>query len=123
MRRACSCCLALLLVGCASANIMRLDSVERTPVVPASVQLFLDEPSRPYTAIALIEVSDQGWGLSLETLRNKLAKEAAKLGGQGVIIGRRTSQSGTYIQPVGRSFVATNIEVSGLVGKVIVFQQ
>ena len=122
MRRAWSCVIALLLVGCASANVMRLDSVVRTPLVPESVQLFLDEPSRPYTAIALIEVSDQGWGLSLETLRNKLAKEAAKLGGQGVVIGRRTSQGGAYIQPVGMSFMVTNFEVSGLVGKVIVFQ-
>lgn len=50
-------------IGCATADIMRLDSEVRPPKSPAAVQLLLEQPSMSYTAIALVEVSDQGWGV------------------------------------------------------------
>ena len=112
---------ALLVTACASAQVMRVDSTQRPPTNPDSVRVFLEEPDRPYDSIALVEVSDQGWGLSLETLRTKLAQEAAKLGGQAVIIGRHTSEAGAVIVPIGNTWYAGS--TSKLVGKVIVFRK
>jgi hypothetical protein len=114
--------LALVLAACASANVMRLDDVRRPPRPPQAVQLLLDQPTRPFRAIALIEVSDEGWGLSLETLRRKLTQEAAKLGGDAVVLTRRSSQAGTVLMPVGSSWYAANITESGLVGQVIIYE-
>ncbi len=108
--------------ACASAKVMTLDKNATRPATsPDSVALLLDEPEQPYAAIALIEVSDQGWRLSLATLRDKLAKEAAQLGGQGVIVTRQSTQSGAVLLPVGDSWVTFNTETERLVGKVIVF--
>ena len=108
----------LLTAACASAKVMRVDSVQRPATDPDSVRVFLDEPDRPYTSIALIEVSDEGWGLSLDALRTKAAKEAAKLGGQGVILGRQTGDA--VVVPIGNTWYP--VETSKLIGKVIVFR-
>jgi hypothetical protein len=81
--------ICVIVTACASANVMRLDGVQQTERQPDSVQFFLGEPDRPYVSIALIEVPDEGWGLSLETLRLKFGEEAAKLGADAVIVGRR----------------------------------
>ena len=116
--------LIALVSACASAQVMRVDTVQRLTTSPDSIRVFLEEPNKPYDAIALIEISDRGWGLSLETLKTRLAKEAAKLGGHGVIIGRHTSESdGALIIPVGDGFYAGGVETSKLAGKVIVFHR
>ena len=107
--------LILLVTACASAQVMRVDSVQRPATKPDSVRVFLEEPDQPYSSIALIEISDQGWGLSLDALRTKAAKEAAKLGGEGVILGRQTAQSGAVILPIGDTWYAGTLETSKLV--------
>ena len=108
----------ITLAACASANVMRLDNSVRPETSPDSVVLLLEEPSRPYVSIALIEVRDGSWGLSLKTLGKKLVREAAALGGHAVILTQQSnSQSGLI--PVGNTWVAT--EQRRLVGKVIVF--
>ena len=115
--------IALALTSCATADVMRLDTVPRQPTPTTSVQLLLEQPSMPYTAIALVEVSDQGWGLKLETLRTKLVAEAAKLGGDAVILSRRTSNAGSVLMPVGNQFYSLPLTESGLVGQVIVYRK
>jgi len=111
----------IVLSACASADVMRLDSIHRPAKSPEDVQLLLEQPPVPFTAIALIEVSDQGWGLSLETLRRKLVVEAGKLGGDAVILSRRTTDAGAVLMPVGNQFWAVPFTESGLVGQVVVF--
>ena len=114
---------AIVAFGCATADVMRLDSEVRPPKSPAAVQLLLEQPSMAYTAIALVEVSAQGWGLKLETLRTKLVAEAAKLGGEAVILSRRTSNAGSMLMPVGNQFFNVPLTESGLVGQVIVYRK
>ena len=110
---------AALLIGCAKADVLMLDPLPRTATQPDSVAVLLEEPKQPYRPIALIEVSDQSWGLSLESLAKKMRTEAAKRGGDAVIIGRQTTAGGAVIVPIGKMWYAG--EEKKLVGKVIVF--
>lgn len=114
---------AVTLMACATSDVMRLDSVSRSPRSPTSVQLLLEQPTTPYTAIALVEVSDQGWELKLESLRNKLVAEAAKLGGDAVVLSRRTSNAGSVLMPVGNQFYNVPFTEKHLVGQVIVYRK
>lgn len=111
-----------LLMCCASADVMHLDNITRSPKDPSKVQILLDEPKQSYIAIAIVEASDEGWGLSLDEIKNKLIKEAANLGGDAVIIGRESKDAGTVFMPAGKTFFAAPIEKKKLVGKVIVFK-
>ena len=111
-----------ILVACASADVLILDPTPRPARIADSVIVLLEEPAQPYQTIALIEVGDQGWGLSLESLAKKLRKEAAKLGGHAVMIGTPSTESGgTVIVPIGNTFYGAPIDEKKLVGKVIVF--
>ena len=56
-------------------------------------------------------------------MSKRLAKEAAKLGGDAVIITRQSGESGSVLIPVGSSFVTVPTDDSRLVGKVIVYSQ
>lgn len=108
-------------LACTKADILVLDPSPR-PAKPAdSVAVLLDEPTTPYRSVALIEVSDESWGLSLTQLGNKMKAEAAKLGGDAVIIGTTSSSSGAVIIPVGSTFIASPTSEKKLVGKVIVY--
>jgi len=109
------------LLACASADVLVLDPTARPARLPDSVTVLLEEPARSYQAIALIEVSDQSWGLSLESLAKKMRTEAAKLGGDAVIIGSQSTESGAVIVPIGNMWYAGATEEKKLVGKVIVF--
>jgi hypothetical protein len=111
-----------LLLGCAPADVMHLEQQPRAPKRLSDVQVFLDEPTRPYKAIAMVQASDQGWGLSLDTLKSKMVEKAAALGGDGVILGQQSSQSaGTYFMPIGNALYGMNLSEKKLAGKIIVF--
>jgi hypothetical protein len=61
--------------------------------------------------------------MDLSDLKARLAEEAAKLGGQAVIIGRHGSENGgTIILPIGDTFFAIPSTTNKLVGRVIVFR-
>lgn len=107
---------------CATADVMRLDNIARSPRDPSQVQVFLDEPEQSYVAIAMIVASDEAWRLSLDDIKNKLIQEAAYLGGDAVIIGRESKDAGTIFMPIGKTFVGMQMEEKKLVGKVIVFK-
>ena len=112
---------AALLIGCAKVDVLVLDPLPRTATHPDSVAVLVEEPKQPYLPIALIEVSDQSWGMSLESLAKKMRNEAAKRGGDAVIIGTQTTEGGAVIVPIGTMSYAAPIEEKKLVGKVIVF--
>ena len=64
--RPCVVTLVLVMLGsCATADILRLDTTNRTPVPVESVTVLPEEPDKPYEVIGLIEVSDESWGLSM----------------------------------------------------------
>jgi hypothetical protein len=114
---------ALLVMGCGtSADVMRLDSAVRPEKSPEEVQLLLDEPARPYEPIALVDVSDDGNDLGIEALKNRMVKEAAKLGGDAVILVTRGEQeAGDLLLPVGDMWMSFAMAEKKLSGKVIVF--
>jgi hypothetical protein len=113
---------SLIVLGCvATAEVMRLDTTPRQPRSPQEIQVLLEEPKEPFLAIALIEASDQGWGLSLDKIKERLLVEAGKVGGHAVIIGRESKGAGTAFVPIGQMWYAADIEEKKLVGKVIVF--
>jgi hypothetical protein len=112
---------ALLASSCASAEVMRLDNVARPSTEPDSIRVLLEEPAEPYTSIAMVVVSDDGWGLSLEKIKRRVVAEAAKLGGEAVIVGHQSGRAGTTFIPVGQTWIAADVPEKKLVGKVIVY--
>ncbi len=113
---------ALLLVTLSVAacgprsDVLRVDLTPRPAQSPDAVVLLLDEPDRPYDSIALIEVAN-GWGSSLADLGRRMVREAARLGGDAVLITQRLASSEGRVVHVGDK------EDSRLVGKVIVFRR
>ncbi|MFN0038552.1 MAG: hypothetical protein ACKVP2_03475 [Burkholderiales bacterium] len=113
---------AIVLAACATtADVMRIDNTNRGASDPATIRVFLDEPSQPYTTVAMVRISDQGWGLSLEDLKAAMIKEAAKLGGDAVIVGTETRNAGTAFVPIGTMLYGVESPEKILVGKVIEF--
>jgi len=102
-------------IGCTSADVLRLDKTIRPQTQPDSVRLIAQEPQQPYVVIALISVRPDFRG-SQEDVRKRLLKEAARLGGDAVLLG-----SGSLTR------VGTGGEYGGsellLTGKVIVFDR
>jgi hypothetical protein len=115
--------IALLALGaCAKADVLVVDPTPRQAIEADSVRVYLDQPTIPYTVIALVEVDDQGWGMSMESLAKRMRQDAAKLGGEGVIIGQQSSTAGSVIIPVGNLWYAGAMEQKKLVGQVITFR-
>jgi hypothetical protein len=112
----------LSIVGCSTtSDVMRLDKTVRAPTPLSDVAVLVEEPSHPYSVIAMVEVSDQGWDLSLEELKQSMLKEAAALGGDAVIVGISTSKSGTAFVPIGNMYYGVDQTEKKLTGKVIVY--
>src|ERR1043166_557463 len=84
MRPACFGLLSLL-TACTSAAVLRIEPTPRPVQTRAAVPVLLDEPTQPYRSIALIEVTSE-WDASLDRLGRRLATEAAKLGGDAVLV-------------------------------------
>jgi hypothetical protein len=110
-----------VVMACASADVLVLDPTPRPERLADSVLVLLEEPSQSYQTIAFIEVSDDGWDLSMESLAKKMRKEAAKLGGDAVIVGTQAAEAGAVIVPVGDMLIAAAVGEKKLVGKVVVF--
>lgn len=122
MRRLALLVLVLATVGCATtSDVKRLDNTARAPTLQSDVAVLVEEPSRPYSVIAMVEVSDQGWGLSLEDLKQTMQREAAALGGDAVVIGTEASLSGTDFVPIGNTVFGVDDVEKKLIGKVIVY--
>jgi len=104
--------------ACTGAEVLRVDSSPR-PATEGTVPILLDEPTAGYHSIALIEVK----GPTLKLMAKRLTLEAAKLGGDAVLLTRRTAASTSALIPIGSTFVSVEGEDSRLLGKVIVYTQ
>lgn len=113
----------LALSSCApTSDVMRVDNVTRGATDPKSIQVLLEDPAKAYSTIAMVKISDDGWGRSLEELKAAMLKEAAKLGGDAVIVGTETKNAGAVFVPIGNMYYGVDSTEKVLVGKVIVFK-
>ena len=101
-------------IGCAQVDVLRLDQALRPQTHPDSVRLIAQEPQQPYTVIALVSVMPSDG--SQDGARNRLLKEAARLGGDAVLLG---AGSLTRVGS-GGELGGTSLQLSG---KVIVFNR
>lgn len=109
--------ISLLVVGCVTAKVQRLDQVPRPERAPDAVQILREAPQQPYTVIAVVESRTDAVFKGFDDLRRKLQVEAAKLGGDAVVLGEEAKKSTTL-------FTATaqiHSEQKKLTGMVIVF--
>ena len=107
----------VLSIGCTYAEVFRIDNAIWPQTDPDSVRFLAQEPTRPYTVIALLNVThDPNFG-SQEQARKRLRKEAALLGGDAVLLG---IGSMTHIMTGGGEYSGSKPMLSV---KVIVFDQ
>jgi hypothetical protein len=101
---------ALIILACTSADILRLDKTPRPRTNPESIRLIAQEPTQPYTVIAIVSARQDVGG----DPRARLIKEAARLGGQAVLLDAASvTRVGT-----GGEYGSSVLQLSG---KVIVF--
>lgn len=85
--------LLLLLTACGPGiDRLQVDPTPRAPQPVSSIQVLLDEPDRPYRSIALVEA--RGEDASLKSLTRSLAREAARLGGDAVVVSGAAGKKG-----------------------------
>lgn len=91
--------LSLAVVGCVSLNVQRLDEVVR-PAQPVDSLMVLDEqPDEPYTVIAVVESSVDGALKGFDDLRREMVSEAARLGGDALILGSESKKTRVIFVP------------------------
>jgi hypothetical protein len=83
----------VLALGCINTNVQQLDFEVRPPRSPESVTVLLEKPQHPYTVIAVIEANTETVFDSFDDLRNEMVAEAAKLGGDALILGPEATDS------------------------------
>jgi hypothetical protein len=110
--------LLLLVAGCVRADVQRLDQVPRPERSPDSIQVLLEKPDRPYTVIAVVESKSDVVFKNFDDLRSRMIEEAAKLGGDAVILGAGDRESSVLILPTGQ----IHSDEKKLRGEVIVFR-
>ena len=111
-----ACCLAL---GCVNTSVHQLDQAVRPVRSVDSVSLLLEKPEQPYTVIAVIDANTRTVFDSFDDLRDEIAAEAAKLGGEAVILGQEATDT---------AFIFTGIamiqsDTRRLTGEVIVYER
>lgn len=108
--RAVSLFLVLAAAGCSlyRSDTLRLDPAVRPPTAPDSMRLLGQEPAQAYRVVALVSVSnDWALGADYERLIWRMAQQAAKLGGQALLVGAESLTHGN--------------DQTTLTGKVLVF--
>ena len=116
MRRVLAVTVCLLVVGCVSLKAQRLDEVVRPARTPESVAVLAEEPDQPYTVIAVVESSYDGALKGFDDLRWEMIAEAARLGGDAVILGPETKKTGVIFVPTPIFF-----DSKKLTGRIIAF--
>lgn len=96
--------LLLLLAGCASSHV--LTGTPRPPIDPAQVRLYYGPPPGGYEEIARLEVSSgaftYGEQNKTDAVIEKLRREAARLGANGVLLqGTADGHGGTGVSVGG----------------------
>lgn len=108
------------LLGCASSQVMRSDTVPRRQKSPDQVVFLVQKPDKPFKVIAVVKVSDQGWGMDTS---NRLRQEAAKLGGDAVILTGASQATSAGAAYSGGVFAGVMVPVKDQGAQVIVFEQ
>jgi hypothetical protein len=83
----------LLAAGCVSTSVQRLDLTARPARPPDAVTVLLEAPPRPFTVIAVLESRGETVFDGPADLRKKMLLEAARLGGEALILGRESTDS------------------------------
>ena len=109
----------LLAIGCVTTSVQQLDQAVRPARSVDSVSLLVEKPEQPYTVIAVIESNTETVFDSFDDLRGAIAAEAAKLGGEAVILGQESTDT---------AFIFTGIamiqsDTRKLSGEVIVYER
>ena len=107
----------MLTVGCLSTSVHRMDEVVRPPRSPDSLTVLLEKPQRPYTVIAIIESNTETVFDSFDDLRRAMVAEAAKLGGEALILGPEATDTDFIL--TGTAMIQS--DKRGLRGEVIVY--
>jgi lipopolysaccharide export system protein LptA len=93
MRRWLRVSICIFAVGCINTNLQRLDEAVRPARSPESVTVLLEKPQEPYTVIAVIESNGETVFDSFDDLRKEMIAEAAKLGGEALVLGPESTNS------------------------------
>jgi hypothetical protein len=80
-------------VGCINTSVQRVDHAARPARSPDSVTVLLEQPQRPYTVIAVIESRGETVFDGFDDLRVEMIAEAAKLGGDALILGPKSTDA------------------------------
>ena len=107
----------VFVVGCIHSEVQRLDSAVRPVRSPDSVAILFEAPSRAFTVIAVIDGTGKTVFDGVDDLREHLQAEAAKLGGDAVIV--RTESTDTEFILTGTAMIKSDTRRA--VGEVIVF--
>lgn len=99
MRRALVVSLGLLVAACVSTKVNRLEQVARPPHPPESVTVLLERPDQPYEVVAVLESSVDGALRGFDDLRKDMIAEAARLGGDALVLGPETKKTGVMFVP------------------------
>ena len=111
--------IVLLAAGCLRADVQRLDQAPRPERSPDAVQLLLEKPDQPYTVIAVVEAKADAIFKDFDDLRSRMIEEAARLGGDAVILGAEDSESTFLITATGQ----IHSDRKKLRGEVIVYRR
>ncbi len=111
--------ICILAVGCINTNVQRLDHAARPARSPDSVTVLLEKPQQPYTVIAVIESNGETVFDSFDDLRNEMIAEAAKLGGEALILGPESTDSEFIF--TGTAMIKS--DTRHLTGEVIVYDR
>ena len=89
-----------LLTGCATSHV--LVGERRPPISPDKVRVFLSPPNVPFEEVALVDASSRGaWAVSdqgkTSAAIERLKKEAASLGANGILLRGTGSQSNVTV--------------------------
>jgi hypothetical protein len=109
--------ICLLAVGCISTSVQRLDQAARPARSPDSVTVLIEKPQQPYTVIAVIESKGESVFDSFGDLRKEMVAEAAKLGGEALIVGPESTDT----QFIFTGIVMIRSDTRNLTGEVIVY--
>lgn len=81
--------IGLLLSGCATTDVARLDDTQYAPT--QNVEILMDKPQHPYKVIAVLETQG-ALNMSQTSLLNSLRKKARSVGADAVLLIADTSR-------------------------------
>ena len=109
----------LLAIGCVSTSVQRLDQEVRPARSPDSVALLDARPDTPHTVIAVIQSNGESIFDSFDDLREEMIAEAAKLGGDALVLGAESTDTDFIL--TGTAMIKS--DTKQLRGEVIVFKR